>query len=265
MDPHLIYDVGMHQGEDAEFYLRKGFRVVGVEADPALCEITRRRLTDFVASGQLTIVNAAIGPTAGPMPFFLNANPLWNTAVQSLAQGHVTLHQSPSQVVTVDAVTFDTILERYGIPYYLKVDIEGLDLLCLEALRGKTSTPKYVSVEGENMSFDHVFDTIALMRELGYRGFKIVQQETVEHVKPPYPSREGTYVDYRFPSSASGLFGDELPGKWLDTEGAMREFVKLYPRFRALGHGRIRSRILRGLLHRLGLSPGWHDIHARRD
>jgi 16S rRNA A1518/A1519 N6-dimethyltransferase RsmA/KsgA/DIM1 with predicted DNA glycosylase/AP lyase activity len=30
----LIYDVGMHHGEDTEFYLRKGFRVVAFEADP---------------------------------------------------------------------------------------------------------------------------------------------------------------------------------------------------------------------------------------
>ena len=29
----LIYDVGMHRGEDTAFYLRKGFRVVAVEAD----------------------------------------------------------------------------------------------------------------------------------------------------------------------------------------------------------------------------------------
>ena len=26
----LIYDVGMHQAEDTEFYLHKGFRVVAV-------------------------------------------------------------------------------------------------------------------------------------------------------------------------------------------------------------------------------------------
>ena len=32
----LIMDVGMHRGEDAEFYLKKGFRVVGVEANPEL-------------------------------------------------------------------------------------------------------------------------------------------------------------------------------------------------------------------------------------
>ena len=29
-DPTLIYDVGAHRGEDTEFYLKKGFRVVAI-------------------------------------------------------------------------------------------------------------------------------------------------------------------------------------------------------------------------------------------
>ena len=40
----LIYDIGMHEGEDSEFYLLKGFRVVAVEADPDLCQAAAERL-----------------------------------------------------------------------------------------------------------------------------------------------------------------------------------------------------------------------------
>src|SRR5260221_7698885 len=32
----VIYDVGAHRGEDAAFYLQKGFAVVAVEANPLL-------------------------------------------------------------------------------------------------------------------------------------------------------------------------------------------------------------------------------------
>ena len=34
--PDLIYDVGAHKGENSDFYLRLGFRVVAVEANPML-------------------------------------------------------------------------------------------------------------------------------------------------------------------------------------------------------------------------------------
>ena len=32
LENNLIYDVGLHKGEDSEFYLKKGFRVVAIEA-----------------------------------------------------------------------------------------------------------------------------------------------------------------------------------------------------------------------------------------
>src|SRR6266436_7970461 len=56
----LIYDVGLHKGEDAEFYLRKGFRVVAFEADPDLIASCRERLKEFLDHGQLTIIEGAI-------------------------------------------------------------------------------------------------------------------------------------------------------------------------------------------------------------
>src|SRR5687768_9038758 len=56
----LIFDVGMHRGEDTEFYLRKGFRVLAFEANPALVESATRRFRYFIDGGQLKIVAGAI-------------------------------------------------------------------------------------------------------------------------------------------------------------------------------------------------------------
>ena len=56
----LIYDIGMHKGEDAEFYLLKGFRVVAIEADPDLVESCKDRLEKFITTEQLEIIEGAI-------------------------------------------------------------------------------------------------------------------------------------------------------------------------------------------------------------
>ena len=56
----FVYDVEMHKGVDAEFYLRKGVRVIGVEVDLDLARTCRESLADFIAQGQLTIVAGAI-------------------------------------------------------------------------------------------------------------------------------------------------------------------------------------------------------------
>ena len=41
---NLIYDVGMNKGEETDFYLKKGFRVIGFEANPNLTESCRKRI-----------------------------------------------------------------------------------------------------------------------------------------------------------------------------------------------------------------------------
>ena len=36
-DSKVIFDLGMHNGDDTAFYLSRGFNVVALEANPALC------------------------------------------------------------------------------------------------------------------------------------------------------------------------------------------------------------------------------------
>ena len=47
----LIYDLGMHVGQDTEFYLKKGFRVVAVEANPILAELGASRFQSEIDVG----------------------------------------------------------------------------------------------------------------------------------------------------------------------------------------------------------------------
>src|SRR5262249_62130204 len=74
----LIYDVGLHRGEDTHFYLRKGFRVVAFEADPEHVTFCRKRFHQFIDEEQLKIVEGAItnshmaGAGAETGPIFKN-------------------------------------------------------------------------------------------------------------------------------------------------------------------------------------------------
>ena len=38
---NLIFDVGLHTGQDTAFYLKKGFRVIAIEANPLLAPARR--------------------------------------------------------------------------------------------------------------------------------------------------------------------------------------------------------------------------------
>src|SRR5262245_6208551 len=56
----LIYDVGMNNGDDTAYYLRRGFRVVAIEADTRLAKYAGERFGTQISSGQLRILNIGI-------------------------------------------------------------------------------------------------------------------------------------------------------------------------------------------------------------
>lgn len=205
-DPKLIYDVGLNVGQDAEFYLKKGFRVVGIEANPAVAEVARARLSKI--SNNFQIVVAGIGPEQGTRTFYVNrAHHEQSTFVKALAGGP--MWELGAEEIAVPVTTIDTLIARHGVPYYMKVDIEAWDMVLLEQLSAISARPKYLSVESGPGT-----DWIRKLSELGYTYQKLVNQCENSKLMPPNPAREGRFAEHSFELGSSGLFGDEIPTPW---------------------------------------------------
>ena len=270
IDNGLIIDVGMHTGKDTEFYLAKGFRVATVEANPRLVDQVRKRLTEAVRSERLTIFNTAISDREGTATFYVNTQKDdWGTLSESFAARNVAL-DTDLIPIDVECTRFEKILEKTGIPYYLKIDIEGADILCLQALSRFQDKPRYVSIEMSLRNFDDAFSEIALLWVLGYRQFKIVNQALNDTVRCPDPPLEGNYVDARFDGHTSGPFGEEAPGAWMSLDQLLERVRDIISEQALYGaHGRYydtwRARLNWRYRRMFGLEPvGWYDIHARR-
>jgi hypothetical protein len=161
---------------------------------------------------------------------------------------------------------FEEILEEFGVPYYLKVDIEGTDFLCAEALRQFEHRPRFVSLESTKTSWEGLLDEFAMLGTLGYDRFKVVQQQDVPFQVCPFPAREGKYVPYLFEHGASGLFGEEAPGRWLTEGQALKAYERIFQRYRLFGDDGLlgKSRLGRLITRLLRPKVGWYDTHATR-
>ena len=269
MDSDLIYDFGMHDGRDTAFYLAKGFRVIAVEAIPKLCAQASEVFADQVRTGALTIINRAVADTPGPVTFYTNPQTVWGTVHQSWAERNAALGWPSDGTITVDGVLPSDLFASYGIPYYAKVDIEGSDRLCLEALLGFDDRPQYISVESEKVSFQALKREFDLLERLGYNRFKVVPQHKVPAQRPPQPALEGKLVQHVFREGDSGLFGEEAPGRWLSRSQAVALYRVIFTRYRLVGDRISGSKALSARIVRSGfrqvIGPaGWYDTHATR-
>jgi FkbM family methyltransferase len=261
----LIYDVGVHVGEDTEYYLRKGFNVVGIEANPSMYERLIEKFSDAIRSRQLTLLNVGITAEGDAMDFYVCDDvSVWSSFDISLA-GRDGARYHAIQVETKD---FGTILEQYGVPWYLKVDIEGHDYLCLDALLGIRDRPEFVSIEMNHGSADQ---DIARLLEAGYSCFKIVSQTTRSQPRPWFVTLNGKLPtllskvlrrverevrgkrrdgDWTFPNGSSGPISPDTPGPWKDNTAVLKTW-------RHLQRVENERRPGRG-------TRDWYDIHAAR-
>jgi FkbM family methyltransferase len=139
--PDLIFDIGLHKGEDTDFYLKKGFKVVAFEADPDLIAICKVRFQESITHQRLRIVEGAIAPKAagGRIAFYKNLQKSeWGTINKKWVERNEKLG-TRSVKIEVERVDLAEMFRIHGIPFYLKVDIEGADHVVLDELRPRSS------------------------------------------------------------------------------------------------------------------------------
>lgn len=250
-----VFDIGMNNGDDSAHYLSKGYRVIAVEANPILVQRARERFQTEINSGQMTIEAVGIATFAGKAKFWINEQ---KSVFSSLDRDRATRGTMPCHTVEVECVSLDALLKKYGLPYYLKLDVEGAERHCLKCLHS-IGLPEYISVEAES------FEYLLLLWQVGYRKFKIVDQMRHNSRFPNFANetvgsrlakRLCDYADrfknratkVVFPRGCSGPVGEDTPGDWLTLEEAAYNWLHLH-----FGHS-----------NRGSLNPkSWYDFHAK--
>ena len=257
----LIYDLGFHRGEDTAYYLRKGYRVVAFEANPDLVAQAGRRFEAELASGRLELVQGAISASQEThVTFYKNPrNSVWGTT----SKDWVTRNGQTVTQIAVPVVHLEDHLRRTGTPYFVKIDIEGADRLCLEALLALEARPATVSIESTKAGFAELRLELDLLERLGFRRFAAVQQAHIGGRQILTHSRQGERFAYRFEQGSSGGFGEDIDG-WAGRAEIERQYRSIFARYRRSGDGSLVNLAVRRVPVVRRLLASWYDTHAAR-
>jgi FkbM family methyltransferase len=260
-----IFDLGMNNGDDTAFYLSQGYKVVAVEANPIMVELGRRRFWKELDSGKLQILNVGISQTDGFGEFWIcEEKPQFSSFVRESAARDSHQHYR----ITVPTLRPASLFERFGVPYYLKIDVEGNEQICLSDL-SECDLPQYISLECHHFEDQGDQGLLSLERlsRLGYRRFKLINQFslcamsippgfrlTLDSLaryfigQPPLNRVTGTYwisrrlivriklehrFGWQFPMGSSGVWGEDTDGGWMGYEQAKHSYshyLQLYKR-----------------------------------
>ena len=256
----LIYDVGFHRGEDTAYYLRKGYRVVAFEANPDLVEGGAERFQREVAEGRLEIVEGAIADsTQETISFYRHpgVSVFGTTNTDWVQRNRANVTQ-----IEVPVVRFADHLRRTGIPYFVKIDIEGDDSLCLDALLALEARPALLSLESDKTDFDQLRHELDTLERLGFDRFAAVPQAQIGERAIETRTRDGETFEYRFEPGSSGGFGTDIE-RWSNRAEVERQYRAIFRRYKLFESHSLKRRVRRIPVIKRAL-PGWYDTHAAR-
>lgn len=236
MIAELIYDIGMHKGEDTKYYLKKGYKVVAVEANPALVVQVSTELKSYIDAGKLVIVNVGIAEKEGSMTFYRNDHELeWSSFDKAIG----TRDNTPYTEMQVPCRTIASIFAEYGIPFYLKIDIEGYDPICINGIESVQSAPTYISCEASSI------ECLDALVAKGYAQFKLINQARnftpfnlatekngfgifIQQKWNRAKIRLQKIIPFKYNFGSSGPFGEDTPGPWKDADFIRKAYYQFY-------------------------------------
>lgn len=229
----IIYDLGANNGDDIPYYLLKADRVVAVEANPVLADEIKTKFTKEIETGRLIVETCIVtaDESAPSLPFYVCIT----HHVQSTFVRPGNVDSGAWNTIQVPARNVVEIIEQYGEPFYIKIDVEHYDQYILRALFNANIRPLYISCES------HIIDIFCILAGHGdYNRFKLVYGGNVpaDYSNKQVTALDGTVHTISWPPHSAGPFGEEVNDSWRNTG----DFFN----------------------HLRGVSLGWIDIHATR-
>jgi len=149
---NLIFDIGANDGCKTDVFLRLGAKVLAVEPDEMNLDVLKGKfLRNRIFPKPVTIEGKAVSDRVGVMAMFIDApgsalntlSPKW---ADRLRNDDTRFGQrfDFSTEKTVQTTTLENLIAEYGVPFYIKIDVEGHEL---SVLRGLGRPVPYLSFE----------------------------------------------------------------------------------------------------------------------
>lgn len=122
-----VFDIGAHVGDRVASFLRLGAAVVAAEPQPRVARALRLL---YGRHQNVVLREVAVGAVPGYAPLYLNSgNPTVATMSSDFVAAAANARGWRDQVwdaeVEVETVTLDMLIAEYGMPDFIKIDVEG--------------------------------------------------------------------------------------------------------------------------------------------
>ena len=162
----LVFDLGAHAGNRTRAFAAVGCRVVALEPQPDFARLLR---TIFARVPRVEIVECAVAEASGHALLSISERTPTVTTLavewrEDRARSPLFLGVQWDRPVAVETTTMDALIERFGMPAFVKIDVEGAEP---SVLAGLTSPLPALSFEYLPEALDYTHTCVSRLAALG--------------------------------------------------------------------------------------------------
>jgi FkbM family methyltransferase len=175
----LLFDIGANRGDAVLAGLKKGYKVIALEAAP---KVYGELVKNFIYNPNVVPLKFAVSDKDYEQIEFYEADEdgLSTMNLDWLTKEDMPYAGKPYRTVSCTTITIDTLVEIYGEPNLIKIDVEGAEWAVLKGM-----TKKY-----KTLAFEWTFETIKeheqqlnYLYSLGYT--EVAPQYITHHLERP--------------------------------------------------------------------------------
>lgn len=170
-----IFDIGANVGAKSDIFLGLGTRVVAVEPDDECQRILSDRFLRYrVRPLPFTLIGKAASDTIGRVEMLIDGPASAVNTISNKWASHLREHKDSfkwqhfglafTSSKQVETITIEDLVNSYGAPIFIKIDVEGHEL---SVLRGMTQPVPLLSFEVNLCTFaDEGIECVQLLQKL---------------------------------------------------------------------------------------------------
>lgn len=182
----VVFDIGANIGNRVEVFRALGAKVIAVEPQSGCVKALQQRFGD---DPETTILGIGLGEQEGMAQLhlaseeaghvFSSMSPEWIDSM--VASGIFRSHEEWPDVQDVPVSTLDALIAEYGLPAFVKIDVEGFES---SVLRGLSRPLSALSFEWHRRFEEGPRSCLKLLNELGDYRYRITVAEEMNWATP---------------------------------------------------------------------------------
>ncbi len=187
----FLLDIGANRGDAVAAGIKNGFdKIVAVEAAP---KVFKELVKNYIYNNKVIPINFAVSDVDNDQVEFYECieDGLSTLEKSWLTDPSMPYYGKEFRTIGVNTITIDKIVNIYGIPDLIKIDVEGAET---KVLNGMTKKNKTLCFEWTiNTLSDHI-KQLEYLRSLGYKTFAL--QFIEHHLQIPKDWLPTSEIDY---------------------------------------------------------------------